>query len=376
MFPYLFVFAISIFSTYLAQISLNRKNKVLFFVFSAIAILTPSLLAGFRDSGVGTDTKIYVDSVWNQFKHIQSWGQFYKYYKNDAFADIEFVYLLLNFVGSRFGTDVHIIYFLTSFVIVLFVYLTAYDNRKKAYMWLVMFVFLFGFYNQSLNLVRQTICLTLCLYGFKYLEEKKWIKFILLLIVIKYTHNTGIFYFGFIGAYILAVSKYKAKHLVLFTTLTCCVFIFMYFDYIVGLFVVLGILPQKFLYYLSGDTINYVFVFIFHFAISMILLVALIFNIKSNEKDKLISYMFLNLLGSILILTALVSVWSFRVAFYFLFISECILLPRALFLMRKHKLEYSILILLVVSMFFTYWFTTIAYYNENETYPYKSEILE
>ena len=72
MLPYLFVFAISIFSTYLAQLCYNRNNKFLFVLFSAVAILTPALLAGFRDSGIGTDTEIYVDDIWNQFKHINS----------------------------------------------------------------------------------------------------------------------------------------------------------------------------------------------------------------------------------------------------------------------------------------------------------------
>ena len=60
-------------------------------LFSAVAILTPALLAGFRDSGIGTDTEIYVDDIWNQFKHINSWGQFYKYYSDKDFDDIEFV---------------------------------------------------------------------------------------------------------------------------------------------------------------------------------------------------------------------------------------------------------------------------------------------
>ncbi|WP_333854531.1 EpsG family protein [Epilithonimonas sp.] len=375
MLPYLLIFFISIFCTFLAEKTVD-KNKILFFFFSAIAVLAPSLLAGFRDSGVGTDTKIYVDRVWGVFKHVNDWNQFYKYYTRDAFSDIEFVYLLLNFIGSRFGEKVNIIYFITSFVITLLVYLSAFENRKKSSMWLVMFIFLFGYYNQSLNLVRQTIALGIGLYGFKYLEDRKWIKVILLLILLKYTHNTGIFYIGFAGAYLLSVLKYKAKYITLIITLFCSIFIFIYFDFLIGFLVLSGILPSKFLFYLSGDTIDYTSLFIFHFIISIILMTIYVFKINSLEKDSLLSFAFINLLGSILILTSLVSVWSFRVAFYFLFISECLFLPRALYLMRNKRLEYIIMMITIIFLYLFFWNKVYIINNDNDTYPYKSEIID
>lgn len=377
MLPYLFVFAISIFSTYLAQLCYNRNNKFLFVLFSAVAILTPALLAGFRDSGIGTDTKVYVDDIWNQFKHINSWGQFYKYYIDEDFDDIEFVYLVLNYIASLFGRDVGLIYFLSNFVVVLLIYLAAFDNRERVSMWFIMFVFLFGYYNQSLNLVRQSIALAMGVYFFKYLENKQWIKLIISLIIIKYTHNTGIFYIGFVGAYLLAVGKYKLKPLILLITLFCSVFIFLYFDFIVGFFVLSGILPQKFLYYLSGDEVDYTSLFIFHFIISMILLTIYIYNSKSDQKEELLSYAFLNLLGSILILTSLVSIWSFRVAFYFLFLSECLFLPRAFYIMKeKYKLEYLLMLVVTIFLIVTVWYKVIIVNNDNDTYPYNSEFLE
>ena len=269
-----------------------------------------------------------------------------------------------------------LIYFLSNFVVVLLIYLAAFDNRERVSMWFIMFVFLFGYYNQSLNLVRQSIALAMGVYFFKYLENKQWIKLIISLIIIKYTHNTGIFYIGFVGAYLLAVGKYKLKPLILLITLFCSVFIFLYFDFIVGFFVLSGILPQKFLYYLSGDEVDYTSLFIFHFVLSLILFLIYIYNYKSKEKDKLLSYSFLNLLGSILILTSLVSIWSFRVAFYFLFISECLLLPKAFFVMKpKYKLENFVLIFVTIVMIIIVWFKVYIVNNDNDTYPYKSEIL-
>ena len=377
MLPYLFVFAISIFSTYLAQLCYNRNNKFLFVLFSAVAILTPALLAGFRDSGVGTDTVIYVDDIWNQFKHIKDWDQFYKYYKNGSFEDVEFTYLCLNFIASRFGKDIGLIYFISNFVVILFVYITAFNNRTRISMWLLMFVFLFGFYNQSLNLVRQSIALAFGMYFFKYVENRNWIKLIIAFVIIKYTHNTGIFYLGLVGAYYISVSKLKLKIPILIITLVCSIFIFMYFDLIIGFLVLTGLLPLKFLFYLSGETVDYTSLFIFHFIISMILLTIYVYNSKSDKKEELLSYAFLNLLGSILILTSLVSIWSFRVAFYFLFLSECLFLPRAFYIMKeKYKLEYLLMLVVTIFLIVTVWYKVIIVNNDNDTYPYNSEFLE
>lgn len=60
MWPYLFVFSISILSTQIATIGINRNNKVVFYCFSIIALSFPILLAAFRDDRIGTDMQSYV----------------------------------------------------------------------------------------------------------------------------------------------------------------------------------------------------------------------------------------------------------------------------------------------------------------------------
>lgn len=377
MLPYLFVFFFSILFTFLAQVVEKRNNgKALFYVFSAVAVLLPALLAGFRDSGVGTDTKIYVDNVWSQIRRVRDFSDFLHKYGAGHFKDIEFIYLLLNYVASWFGRSVGLIYFLANFVVVLLIYITAYQNRNRVAMWLVMFIFLFGYYNQSLNLVRQTIALAIGVYSFQYLENKKWIKFIIALIFIRLAHNTGIFYLGFAGAYWIAVRNYRSKSLVLILTLLSSIFLFIYFDIIIGFLVVSGILPVKFLYYMSGDTIDYTSQFIYHFLLGVILFVIYFMHRNSEEKDNLLSYSYVNLLGAILILTAFISVWSFRVAFYFLFICDILFLPRALhWLNKKHKIEYIVMITAVLSLVAVFWYKVYIVNNDNDTYPYKSEVL-
>jgi len=377
MLPYLIIFFLSILFTFLAQESDKNNKRLFFFVFSAFAVLLPSLLAGLRDSGVGTDTEIYVDSVWKTVNRINSFEEFQKLYKQEKFDDIEYGYLLLNFIGSKFGSSVNIIYFLTSFVTTLLVYCTAYDNKKRVSMAIVMAMFLFGYYNLYLNIVRQALALAIGLYCFKYVESRSWIKVIISFFIIKAFHNTGIFCVLFWGAYFLSSSKYKLKPFVLMILLLVAYGVFIYFDFIILYTIAIGILPKKFLYYLSGDTVDYTTIFIYHFLLSAIMFVVYLFHARSQEeKDKLLSYGFLSLLGSILVLTAMVSMWSYRVAFYFLFICDCIFLPRALYLMnKKHKLETSLMLVISISLVIGVWYKYNISNNDNETYPYKSEIL-
>ena len=80
---YLITFSFSTFFTFIAEHT--RRNKGLFLLYSLIAILFPSLLAGFRDRGIGTDTIGYVDIVWEQVRMIHNWNDFLIAYQNGFF---------------------------------------------------------------------------------------------------------------------------------------------------------------------------------------------------------------------------------------------------------------------------------------------------
>lgn len=126
---YIIVFLFTTFFTYVAQRTVTQK--VFFYFFSALAVLSPAMLAGFRDSGIGTDTLIYVDHVWTKVLLVPAWDDFMYSYSNKDFQDIEFFYLLLNWLVSQISTDVHSIYFAANLVVIYFVYRAAYDKRTK-----------------------------------------------------------------------------------------------------------------------------------------------------------------------------------------------------------------------------------------------------
>ena len=59
MFPYILTYAASCFFLYIG-VKCKRSSKTLNYIFVGIALLLPALLAGMRDSSVGTDTVAYI----------------------------------------------------------------------------------------------------------------------------------------------------------------------------------------------------------------------------------------------------------------------------------------------------------------------------
>lgn len=374
---YLLVFTLSIISTYLAQRTVSQKLG--FYIFSAIAILLPSLLAGFRDSGIGTDTLIYADDVWEKITYCDDWKTFVALYVAQGFSDIELGYLLVNFIVYLAGGDLHTLYFTTNFIVVLFFYLAAYDNRKKASMWLIMAFFFLSYYNISLNLIRQSIAIAISVYSFKYLEQHKWWKYILWQVIILSSHNTAFLNLLIIPIYFIPqIKNIKKKRRLIILFLSGIAIMFLSMDWLLSFIVSLGILPNKYLMYSSIDsssvvaktqTVSYI----------GILLLLWFITTKIKEPDahkRLRVYLFGKIASLLLFLTSIVSKHAARVAFYISPLVDCIFFPRALFLLKQRSSKWylqsvcmSILLLLAV------WYWLIIIRGDTETYPYKSTIL-
>lgn len=376
---YLIVFFISIYTTWLAEKS--TKQKPIFFFLSCIAILIPTILAGCRDSGIGTDTLIYVDEYWNRIVSTRNWDDLISSYNQEVFDSIEPVYLLINWIASLFGNEVQWAYFMTNLCVILPIYCAAYDNRKKAPMWLSMTMFFLLCYNPSLNLVRQSIALALCIYSYKYLEQKKWIKSIFWFFVIINTHNTGIFYICFIILfYVCSIPKETIRKIMIFCYITTLPLAFILFNYIILLVITIGILPSKYLMYIVDENYGLIPKANLIIYIIMLFLMKGIGKITLHNKNtylssRILSYYFYNqLIGTILFCTSFISIWASRISLYFIYPTVCIFLARVIYSI-KHKSLYKPIIVIFISILLFLWFWTVVLNNDGETYPYKSKIL-
>lgn len=376
---YLFVFFISVLFTYLAQKSVSQK--LFFYLFSIIAILFPSLLAGFRNSGIGTDTLVYVDKIWYNMLHINSFIEFINAYYNGIFDESsEFIYLLINWGTSKLGNDVQWIYFTTNLCVILPIYCAIYDHRKKGPMWLSMTIFLLLYYNSSLNLVRQSIALALCVYSYKYLEQGQWFKALIGSVIIMNTHNTGIFYiFIIIFFYINNYIRGKLKTILIFFCIAIIPVVFLMFNYIILACIVIGILPNKYLMYMVDEYYEQVpKAYLLIYFLTLLLLGAIK---RYNRRNLFLQstmnyYIYIQLIGLMLYSTSFVSKWANRIALFFNYPVDCIFLSQAVFsLERRSKSIYHLTVFILILFLLFFWYWNIVLNASGETVPYKSKIL-
>ena len=120
----------------------KNGQKKLGITYSAVAILIPSLFAGLRMTGVGTDTLYYINAAFMYAKKSVSLSQLFR------LSDIEPLYNVVNYVVSRFTSSINVVYFVLQFIIMLFAYLACYDNRKKISLPISYLLFMLLYYNR------------------------------------------------------------------------------------------------------------------------------------------------------------------------------------------------------------------------------------
>ena len=95
MIVYIIIFALSLLGVKVADIWYDDKQR--FWAGSVLAVLPPILIAGLRDSTVGSDTDLYVIPIFNDIAlNGQNLAEFL-----DSYPDMEFGYLLLNYVVAQ-----------------------------------------------------------------------------------------------------------------------------------------------------------------------------------------------------------------------------------------------------------------------------------
>ncbi len=379
MLPYLFVFFISISCTFIAEKLIAQKNaKPLFYFFSFLAVIAPALLAGFRNPGIGTDTLIYAQDAWKQIIQVPDWQMFVRNYVKGNYDDFEFVYLFINYVASRFGRDIFWCFFFTNLSVVLPIYLALYDNRSKGNMWIGMAIFLFLYYNISFNMIRQSICLALCIYAVKYLEQRRYIRLIIWLLIIMNTHNTGSFFVLFCMIYLInSLRSGKMKKCLQLIFYGMIPLFLILFDLIILLAVNLNMLPERYIWYAVGDetlfdtmtSCSYIFILMCLFYIYI--------NVTDKYSKQQVKYIAINkLFGIVLFLMSLVSKWTYRISYYLNYPIDILYIPRALYIMKnKNHAQYQIVLIALFSVMFFYWVWLFVVKGAHETYPYKSKLL-
>lgn len=361
---YIVVFCLSAFFAYLAQRFENKK--ILTIIFSIIAILIPSILAGVRDLTIGTDIGVYGKTFFNRAVISNSFQEYSK------ICETEVGYRLVNYIVSRFTNNVNIFLFILEFIIIGIVYIAFYQRRKDTPIWLCMLCYLFLFYNRLLNLLRQGIALSIIIYSYKYLDKNELKKYLIAVIIATLFHTTAIF--AITLYFIKIVSKSKSrKALIPIISMVILVLILGYGKILSFLIYNIGIVSTRYAIYLPSA--NFSFNLVETLVLCFFVILAIVFSKKVNKLNQNnMLYILIGFFGIILTQLSGVADYADRIAFYYTGIYPIMLasIPQNV---GKNKIDKFTLNYVIIMLFFVFWYWKFIKMGSCETYPYTSAIL-
>lgn len=369
---YVLVFVISLLLLKISNVT--HKNKVVSYLFITLALLLPCLLAAFRANTIGTDVKVYMLPLYNSARRFSGFIQFFTH----TIILKDFLYLLLTFVCAKIGSFPLLLGLLEALVIVpLFIAIKRkYKNGNEIL--ISFFLFFTFFFNQSLNMVRQSISISFFILALTYLEEKKDKKFMLYSLIAVLFHSSAIVFLPiyFLYKFLLKNNENKSEKLLKNTIFIFLIVVLFCFPTMLKIANTLGLMSNiKYSMY-SGKYLrtSYDFSFINTF-IYLFIFMILRLN-KSKIKNNFINsnyYLYSSLISIIILQFGTIITYSDRIGYYLFYPLLLFILPSALVTknkkITKNEMLYNIL---TYSIFIFYWIYWIAILNYNNTFPYIS----
>lgn len=363
-----------------------KKNKILKRLLILSAILIPALVAGGRANVVGTDIRSYAEPLQNFANLNNNFTDFLNFQgflsNGQPFQRFEKGYVSLVYFASRVTPKIWFDFFITEFIILSCVVLGMFKFSKirNISFGIGVFIFFTFFYNLSFNLIRQSLAMFILFYGFSYLVNKDWLKYVLTIFVAFLFHSSAIIGFLFLFIYwALNVDTKRQFHFKLNndnslstqTTralLICIVVIIAVFfpSIIKEILTILGL--GQYVSYLPS-TIQGSWI---ELLIRLPFLAILLLEWEDNSKNKL-KYFYLVIVVLDICLSQLsgndsaATVFGSRIAWYtsvfYIYIMSDMLN------VKKNSKSVLLKVILIIYLCL-YWYTFIVVLNYNETVPY------
>ena len=241
--PYLVTFLISILLCTAGEWILSRNG---FFgrVVLVPAVFAPVVLAGARGYSVGTDVGTYGNYVFEG-----ACTEKYLVHFLNTRKQIEPLYKALAFAVSRFTNNAHWFYFVTALIICGFTMLGLMYYRRWCSLTLGWMCFLFLFYGDTLNTMRQCLALALVFAAFPLFLEKKYIRYVILQTAAVLFHVTGVLALCFPVIYLLL--KRVIPRWLQFFLLVGCMAAVLFYSPVLQIALDMKLLPAKFSRYVA-----------------------------------------------------------------------------------------------------------------------------
>ena len=166
-----------------------------------LLILNVSLLAGFRDVTVGTDTKYY-HSIFNNYF---SGGGIY-------FREAVFMYISRALMKIT-GTD-RIVFLFYAFLTNSLIFARLWKWRDKCSFSLMTFFYLTLYFPQSLNIMRQYVAAAFIFWAFDLVFENKYKRYVLIVLIASCFHTSALIAFVFLPVHYFMSNRNSIKKLI------------------------------------------------------------------------------------------------------------------------------------------------------------------
>lgn len=363
------IYLVAFFSSYaLLRCSEKKVCGIRRVIAIVLAILLPSALAGLRDFSIGTDIEIYGNAWFENAVKLVSTNNFAEYIKWAVASSIGALYASINYLVAIFTPNAHWFYFILNLLTTGLVYKAAYDNRDIADVPFAMLVYYLLYYNQSLNILRQSLALALTLCAFRHIRDKNLIKAVLWMVLAYLSHSSAVVVIALYVIYQVLNSQMKqiAKALIMVGLVASVIG----FPYLLDFSINIGILSSR--YEMYGTMFRrgggYIRIFLLCIPTLVLLYGLMKSKVYKKEIEAMKSY---SLVSAVLSLLAFRMTYITRIAYYF-DIVYVISIPMVCENM-KYKFSSSkvnVNRLLIVVYLLAYWLFVYVYKKSGETFPY------
>lgn len=322
MIVYIITFALSLLGVKMADLWYDDRHR--FLVGSLLAVLPPILIAGLRDSTVGSDMELYIVPIFNG---IASNGQNLMEFL-DSYPDMEIGYLFVNFVIAQLTDQPFFLLVCIHVLIIIPLYITAMKWRERLSPVLFMFIFYMIFFQESLSIVRQSIALSFSMLAFTFFLEKRYIIYFVYTIIAFLFHQTAVIALSFPLVYII-VDRFSIREYYLYY-IGVALIIVLFFLNLDGILIWLidsGYIDLKFLKYTSADNTFTPVLGAANFAVKIVIIAYIVFIMVSYKLNTILKFFFvMAVLDMLFSLCALIMQPLDRISLYYR-LMICISIP-------------------------------------------------
>lgn len=176
---YIICFTLSSLFSYI-DFKCKKRNPIIAVLMAVVSVFLPCFLAGARDVEIGTDVTTYVTLIFDYIIDVNpSFTEFFSI--NWFIESLGYGFMSLAYIVTRFTDNIFWFMFFIEFVCVVPVYVALRKcDLTPALKSFGLIIFYLSFYGYHLNIMRQSIAMSIIFCGYYLLKEEKYIRYLLL----------------------------------------------------------------------------------------------------------------------------------------------------------------------------------------------------